>query len=661
MGEGKGLNPVRFFSGISFAIFLNASTPNRITRSGVLQEKDTDCKKKATDYLTYAIACVYYVISCKFNEMTTTNLSPEEYFEKIRPLRNPDEIKALCQQLKQQWRNKAPKTIVNNLTPYNKLMRKLPVEELEIGKNAYSYSTKDGKSIIKHLHFHPDYAGFSYEEHEQMKKNPALKTERIENKVPINPIGYLEKASELLLSEAPHELAAGLIAVSGRRPIEINARGSFRLIEPGECPQPFNAEYAVWFKGQAKKRDYELPEEEKPEFPISTLVPAKAFIKAFNRFRAMPETKEIVAFMKSEDKAGKPQEQTNKAIADRRNRSIDRAVKNEFPDVLPPRYNEESDNSKVLRSAYTCLAVKRDCPPQLDELLFASRLLGHYIIKEKASDQQLKSLEISIGYKAYYVEGEMFFAPAPQKRKKEESKNIRAWDSDIKRIKELQEDWNLPNHQSVITKLIQSVEELKELRNEVMKLTEQLHSKEKEVEQSREESVDLKTMVKQLVSEALREELSKLQLPSLPQQQASEQPTQPRTESKPQEVKPEKDWESVADEELRDSKERGVAEEKVSRSFLAIVNHNDYKATETDNKWVIGVRSLQELAGVNHAVASRWVDAHKPLIDDHNAKHNLSQYHNQRHGKAGIKIWSVIDCPWNSKGATNDESATANE
>lgn len=589
--------------------------------------------------------------------MTPTTLTPQDYFDQIRALRNPEEIKALCQQLLAQWEGKADKTIANNLAPYNKLMKTLPVEELELGKNAYSYSTKDGKSVIRHLHFHADYAGFSYEQYEQMKKNAALKTERIENKMPINPKGYLEKASQLLLSEDPHELAAGLIAVSGRRPIEINARGSFRFIEPEKCPQPFNFEYAVWFKGQAKKRDYELPEEDRPEFPISTLIPAKAFIKAFKRFRAMPEAKEIAAFMENEDKAGKPQEQTNKAIADRRNRSIDRVVKNEFPDVLPPRHNEESDNSKVLRSAYACLAIERDCPPHLDDLLFASRLLGHYIIKEKASDQDLKALEVSIGYKAYYVDGEMFFAPAPQKPTKEKTKNIRAVESDIEQIKQLQEEWELPNQQSVITKLVQSVEELKELRNKVMELTQQLHQK----EQVSQEQLYLKTMVKQLVSEAIKEELSKLQLPALPQQQVNEQPTQPKPESKPQEVKPEKDWESVADEELRDSKERGVAEEKVRRSFLTLVNHNDYKATDSASKWAVGVRSLQELAGVNHAVASRWVEAHKSLIDDHNAKHDLSQYHNQRHGKAGIKIWEVISCTWNSKSTSANENASDNE
>lgn len=590
--------------------------------------------------------------------MTTTTLTPEEYFEKIRPLRNPEEIKALCQQLKQQWGDKIiAKTISNNLGPYNKLMKALPVEELELGKNAYSYSTRDGKSIIRHLHFHSEYAGFSNEEYEQMKKNPALKTERIENKVPINPKGYLEKASELLLSDDPHELAAGLIAVSGRRPIEINARGSFRLIEQENCPQPFNAEYAVWFKGQAKKRDYHLPEEDRPEFPISTLIPAKAFIKAFKRFRAMPEAKEIVAFMRAEDKAGKREEETNKAIADRRNRSIDRIIKREFSEILPPRHNEEDDNSKVLRSAYACLAVERDCPPRLDDLLFASRLLGHYIIKEKVSDRDLKSLQVSIGYKGYFVEGEMYFAPTPHKPVHEKTKNIRAVESDIERIRQLQEEWKLPNQQSVITKLVQSVEEIKELRNKVMELTQQLHQKER----VSQEQLDLKAMVKQLVSEAIKEELSKLQLPALPQQQVNEQPTQPKPESKPQEIKPEKDWESVADEELRDSKERGVAEEKVKRSFLALVDHNDCKAIDTANKWAIGVRSLQELAGVNHAVASRWVEAHKPLIEDHNAKHYLSQYHNQRHGKAGIKIWEVISCTWNSKSTSANENVSDNE
>jgi hypothetical protein len=62
----------------------------------------------------------------------------------------------------------------------------------------------------------------------------------------------------LLQSNDPHELAIGLIAASGRRPIEILARGSFTLEE--KLPSYLKPGYFVQFRGQAKKREYDVAE-----------------------------------------------------------------------------------------------------------------------------------------------------------------------------------------------------------------------------------------------------------------------------------------------------------------------------------------------------------------------------------------------------------------
>ena len=65
------------------------------------------------------------------------------------------------------------------------------------------------------------------------------KIERLEDRQKINVSAYLKTTVKLLQSDDPHELAVGLIAASGRRSIEILARGNFS--EVTELPELFKA------------------------------------------------------------------------------------------------------------------------------------------------------------------------------------------------------------------------------------------------------------------------------------------------------------------------------------------------------------------------------------------------------------------------------------
>jgi hypothetical protein len=68
-------------------------------------------------------------------------------------------------------------------------------------------------------------------------------------------------------------------------------------------------------------------------------------------------------------------------------------------------------------------------------------------------------------------------------------------------------------------------------------------------------------MVKRLVFEALSGSSTPTTAATL------SEPVQPERKQQSKPPQPEKDWEAVPSEELRDSKARGAAEEKIRRSF----------------------------------------------------------------------------------------------
>ena len=99
----------------------------------------------------------------------------------------------------------------------------------------------------------------------------------------------------------------------------------------------------------------------------------------------------------------------------------------------------------------------------------------------------------------------------------------------------------------------------------------------------------------------------------------------------PQEPPIEKDWSAIATEKLRGQKIPGSAEEKIRRAVKAILNHNDYTATSNNDRWFIGVRSIQDLSGCNYAPIKKFLEEFNVMISDHNNKHGLTNQHNKRH------------------------------
>jgi Telomere resolvase len=224
---------------------------------------------------------------------------------------------------------------------------------------------------------------------------------------------------------------------------------------------------------------------------------------------------------------------------------------------------------------------------------------------------------------------------------------------DYEEIKQLQKDWELPNQQTVVHNLIELAKKTKQLENQLLETQSQITQLQQEklemqsippstpqsTLQSQPQSQDLQAMVKQMVAEALTEALPQIQQLT-PNIQQPTPLTQRQPKAKPE--TPDKDWESVTSEELKASKHRGAAEEKIKRSFWAIANHNDHKAKDNNGQpdikqmWAVTNQALRQVSGCNGQLVKDWMESHHGAINDHNAKYGLGQYHNK--GKGDITL-----------------------
>jgi hypothetical protein len=538
---------------------------------------------------------------------------------------------------------------------------------LEQGKNAESIPKHDSEGKVKGYelkHYVPLLCGLKKDQW-QNRNQSSRAIDRLENSTEIEPVSYIDVTGHLLASDDPHELAVGIIAATGRRPHEVIARAKFSPVE-GKA-------YHVMFQGQGKKRG------ETPVFEIATLYPADYVIKALAKLRREPGTKSLLKDVATE--FPKSVTRQNVEIDKRRNGSLNRVVRASFGDkgqdnpVLKFRHGEQQDNCKALRAAYAVLATERDCQGSYgSKILHASRLLGHFT-KEIKDDRDLTHIAVTAGYSDYFTN---LPVPFPTLPKKEKTHSIRVNESDIETIKSLQERWQLPNQQSVISKLIERQEQTLELgkklqeyqtkNNELARvnreMTDQLQQLQARVNQLEQEKAQmsqvqpqsqpadaetLEAKIERLIEEKLGKALSNL---------AIAQPTTQSTESQPVTKAPVKepeviDWSGMSNTDLWATKIKGASEEKIRRCFNAIALYNDTIATGEDDRLAVTNQALRELSGVNGLLIGDWIKAHGDEVISHNSKYGmqnskdpqrLDSYYNKRHGSEKItKILSLIN------------------
>ncbi|BAZ71177.1 hypothetical protein NIES4106_59740 (plasmid) [Fischerella sp. NIES-4106] len=558
----------------------------------------------------------------------------KELFEATKNLQSFEEIKAHCDRFNA-WvseSNYSEKSLGTLLSRYGlyKLFQTIPLFE---DKNAALIAKHNAEGSVKSYelkHYVPLLCGLNKEQWNN--RNQSTRTiDRLENGKEIDPERYIETTEKLLTSEDPHELAVGLIAATGRRPHEILARGKFKQVQ--------GKPYKVSFSGQGKKRG------EKPVFEIDTLLRAEYVVKCLNKLRFEPSTAQLLKEVKNEFPDSITRQ--NIEIDKRRNGSLNRVVRSYFGDtgqnnpVLSFRHGDKQDNNKALRAACAVLVTERECKGSYGaKIVYASKFLGH-ISKEVKSDRELNHLVTSAGYSDYYVTKPIPY-PSMSEQKITTTK-VSAYD--LEKIKELQKTWGLRSQHEVVSRLLKSSEEIAKLQRQLLEAQNQIA----QLEQTNQElNQEIEQMPQQEVaaepapgSENLNERMEKLeqlvyQLVEKIGTKASvaDVPTLtaiavPRVTMK---AESDKDWSEVNSEELKGSKARGAADEKILRSFQALANYNDNVAASNSERWYIGNVTLRQLSGCNGQLVGDWIKRHQLSVDDHNNKYGLGQYHNKGRG-----------------------------
>ena len=582
----------------------------------------------------------------------------DELFEATKDLKSLEEIKFHCDRFnewvsQQSYSEKSLGTLFSRYGLYKKF-RNL---DLKQGENAELIPKYDGEGKVKGhelKHYVALYCGLDNKQWNDRNQSTRA-IDRLENSTELDPDTYLEVTGKLLESEDPHELAVGIVAATGRRPHEVIARAKFYPVE--------GKPYHVMFEGQGKKRG------EKPKFEIATLYPAEYVHKCLAKLRREPSTKALLKEVATQ--FPKSLTSQNLEIDKRRNGSLNRVVRAYFGDkgdnspVLAFRHGEAQDNNKALRAAYAVLATERDCQGSFGaKILHASRLLGHFV-KEIKNDRDLTNLGTSAGYSDYFTSKPVSFPTAPEKEK---TTSIRINELDLEPIKKLQQDWELPNQQSVITRLIESQEKLAELAKQLLEAKTEINQLQKQKEQMSQvqpqlvtvTTSELEAMIERMVSEKVQQALSNL--PVI-------QPVSQHRESKPTTVTPTKqpevvDWSGMSNADLWGTKVKGASEEKTRRSYEAIALYNGTVATGDDDRLAITNQALRELSGVNGLLVGDWIKSHADEVISHNSKYGMQpldevgnpardkntgeirtdSYYNKRHGKEAItKILGLVN------------------
>ncbi|TBR56751.1 hypothetical protein B4U84_28460 [Westiellopsis prolifica IICB1] len=561
----------------------------------------------------------------------------KELFEATKDLHSFEEIKPHCEQFNEwisthiSYSEKSLGTLLSRCGLY-KLFKSIPLEQ---GKNADLIAKHDAEGKVKGYelkHYVPLLCGLNKEQWEN-RNNSTRTIDRLENGKEIDPERYIETTEKLLTSEDPHELAVGLIAATGRRPHEILARAKFKQVQ--------GKPYKVSFSGQGKKRG------EKPVFEIDTLFPAEYVVKCLNKLRFEPSTAQLLKEVKNEFPDSITRQ--NVEIDKRRNGSLNRVVRAYFGEtgqnnpVLSFRHGDKQDNNKALRAACAVLVTERECKGSYGaKIVYASKFLGH-ISKQVKSDRSLNHLVTSAGYSDYYVTKPI---PYPSmSEQKISSTKVSAYD--LEKIKELQKTWGLRSQHEVVSRLLKSSEEIAKLQRQLLEAQSQIA----QLEQANQElNEEMEQMPQQEVaaepatrseSENLNERIEKLE--QLVYQLVEKIDTKasvagvatltaipvPRVAIK---VEADKDWSDIPSEELKGSKARGAADEKILRSFQALANYNDNVAASNSERWYIGNVTLRQLSGCNGQLVGDWIKRHQLSVDDHNNKYGLGQYHNKGRG-----------------------------
>jgi len=511
-------------------------------------------------------------------------------------LKKKAEFEAECQRLSQArikkenrhdsgvgWKNSA----ATQMSQIRKAIKKWSEPQELTPNNSYEVQTKEG--LVKQ-HLAMQYMSYPSDFHtERTAPTEVKKQEQRRNLETIDCVDkYLETINSLLKSDDYREITAGLIAATGRRPIEILKTGEFKQV----------GQYEVMFAGQAKTKG-----EIRDAYRAFTLVESSKIIDAFAILRRMPEIKKL-------------RQMTLPAIDSRCNSQINSKVKEYFSPLVKPPAGELELSAKNLRAIYAAIAVYLFCSTKQSTNQFITERLGH------SSDGTATSYE---DYQVCDSQGQPLIRGAwIEKINQEITKPLEATITQHRmRMSEAAkiaiDDLNFlpfPDQISRVDELIRLAKIGKDFEDgklvrEVIKVvnTPLIKEKSNEVENNISENTTLEN------SEIINTDKSMV-----------------TTINK--KVIKHKDVSELSNTELFGSNVPYSGREKIRRAVEAIKIYNEQQS-EKECWWAINTKGLKDLTGCRTEAVKNYLESEEGRlnVDDYNKLHNLGYHHNRGKGK----------------------------
>ena len=281
--------------------------------------------------------------------------NPTAFHKAITEAKSQPEIQTLCDGLTNYlFRDKdyIQNTKVQKLSPYSKMFRDF--SPLVDSENAFFQTKKDGSLWLRHLYY--KYVGLAEINWDVTNK---AASEKVLAKLANQAVGldadhYEQCTSDLVNSQKIWEIAAGLVAASGRRPIEIMSEkvGKFDRADDGK---------SLLVLAVAKKRGEEIQPFKIPLIGCNL----NTFLHKLDVFRRSSEVRKFI------------DRNTNKDVSDPITKQINRSGIIPVFTWLPAIESKSLPTCSDLRAAWVTVAESKFKSDSQYSLLFRSETLGH--------------------------------------------------------------------------------------------------------------------------------------------------------------------------------------------------------------------------------------------------------------------------------------------
>jgi hypothetical protein len=501
---------------------------------------------------------------------------------------SPAKVKALCE-AEIEWLNAEfdkPSTRTAYVSAYRKAIRAYFDEAGMPATLAVEKQTIKGM-VINHLA--ESYLLASAEDYAAVSQSNKTKTaSQRDNLTGFDAAIALTATERALQSDDWRELAAGLIMAVQSRPSDMLSSGDFKAI----------SKYRLEFTSRAKKRGAVVKGE------IFCLVDSATFIDAFSRLRREPEVVEMKEWALKDIDSGK-------------NKTINRAVKRVYGEIIPVPHGEKELSCKNLRAAGVNAAYWLHGRDNQSLGRFAELQLLHDNPGVAANYEDFYCVDAN--GKRLRENGILTDAPLAAKPLSEKRSSL-SLDRQLLEMISDAEKWgegsNADRLERIIAKAMQADKIAAQLARECEK------RQRFELELSRLQAAPAVKAEDKPVGAVAKVTAAKVKLQPTPVKAA--QPTN-------------FDWRSIPNAELNGSSRTGAHAEKLRRSVEAIQDYN--AGLDDSEQFAVTGSLLRQLTKVKPGKVKEWMQAHQAELDTYNAGYSPRQNTGKPDPRSVIK-WS---------------------